>query len=49
VELPNSKVRIALVPRLEGTDLVMWIQYKSEQPCHLSLLAVGNSSEYVTQ
>jgi hypothetical protein len=49
VELPKSKVRIALVPRLEGTDLVMWIRYKSERPCHLSLVALGDSSEYVTQ
>jgi hypothetical protein len=49
VELPKSKVRIALVPRLEGTDLVMWIQYQSERPCHLSLVVLGNSSEYVTE
>ena len=48
VELPKSKARIALVQQLDGSDLVVWIQYRTERPCHLSLAAAGNPSE-ITQ
>lgn len=49
VELPKSKARVALVQRIDGTDLVAWIEYKSERPCHLSLVTTGKASEFVTQ
>ncbi|HEX4022661.1 MAG TPA: LamG domain-containing protein [Acidobacteriaceae bacterium] len=36
-ELAKNKVRTGLVHRLNGTDLVVWIQYQSTHPFHLTL------------
>ncbi len=39
VELPKPALRTGLVHRLDGTDLVVWIQYQSTHPFHLTLIA----------
>jgi hypothetical protein len=39
--LQKSRVRTGFVHRLEGTDLVVWIQFKTNRSCHLSLSAAG--------
>ena len=35
-KLPNGKVRTGLVQSLDGTDLIVWMQYQSTHPFHLS-------------